>query len=97
MWGLHPGWEPVKWVVSALVAALAAAAFWLPRERSAERLAAAGAALLIGVELTTVYWYWYYVVWFLPYLLVALFSRSYAGSVRNSGRLSASAVASNSS
>jgi len=97
MWGLHPGWEPVKWVVGALVAALAAATFWLPRERSTERLAAAGAALLIGVELTTVYWYWYYVVWFLPYLLVALFSRSYAGSVRNSGRLSASAVASNSS
>jgi Glycosyltransferase family 87 len=97
MWGLHPAWEPVKWVVGGLAAALALAAFWLPRERSLERLAAAGAALLIAVELTATYWYWYYVVWFLPYLLVALFSRSYAGSVRNSGSSSASAVATNSS
>lgn len=97
MWGLHPAWEPVKWVVAGLAAVMGAAAFFIPRERSLERLAATGAALLIAVELTAVYWYWYYVVWFLPYLLIALFSRSYAGNVRNSGSSSASAVASNKS
>jgi hypothetical protein len=97
MWGLYPSWDPVHVVVEVVAVGLAAAAFVLPRERTPERIAAAGAALLIALELTTVYWYYFYLVWLLPYALVALFSRSYAGSVRNSGSSSASAVASNSS
>jgi hypothetical protein len=97
LWGLHPSLEPLQVVFQLIAVALAAAAFVLPRERNLERLAAAGAAILIATQLTAVYWYYFYIVWFLPYFLVALFSRSYAGSVRNSGRSSASAVASNSS
>jgi hypothetical protein len=97
MWGLHPSWKPVHVVVEALALGLAAAAFALPRERTPERIAAAGAALLIALQLATVYWYYFYLAWMLPYALVALFSFSYAGSVRNSGSSSPSAVASNSS
>jgi hypothetical protein len=93
IWGLHAAWEPLRPIVTVLVALMAAGAFFLPGERPLPRLAAAGAALLLAVQLTAIHWYWFYVPWFLPYLLVALFSRSYAGSVRNSGSSSASAVA----
>jgi hypothetical protein len=95
IWGLHPAWDAVRPVFTVLVALAAAAALLLPRERSTVRLAAGGAALLIAVQLTAIHWYWFYIPWFLPYLLVALFSRSYAGSVRNSGSSSESAVATN--
>jgi hypothetical protein len=97
MWGLHPSWKPVHAVVEALALGLAAASFTFPRERTPERIAAAGAALVIALQLATVYWYYFYLVWMLPYAFVALFSFSYAGSVRNSGSSSPSAVASNSS
>jgi Glycosyltransferase family 87 len=93
LWGLWPALEPLQRVVQATALLMAVAAFWLPRERSLERLTAAGAALLIAAQLSTVYWYYVYVAWFLPYLVFALISRSYAGSVRNSGISSASAVA----
>jgi hypothetical protein len=97
LWGLWPAFKPLQYVVQAGALLLAAASFALPRERTMERLAACGAALLIAAQLSTVYWYYFYVVWFLPYALVALLSRSYAGSVRNSGSSSARAVAMNSS
>ncbi len=97
IWGLHPAWEPLRPVVTGAAALAAAAAFLLPRERSLVSVAAAGAALVIASQLTAIHWYWFYVPWFLPYALVAFLSRSYAGSVRNSGSSSASAVASNSS
>ena len=97
LWGLWPSLKPLQYVVQAAAVLLAALSFSLPRERSIERVAACGAALLIVAQLSTVYWYYFYVVWFLPYLLVALLSRSYAGSVRNSGSSSARAVATNSS
>ena len=95
LWGLWPVLKPLQYVVQACALTLGVASFWLPRERTLERLAACGAALLIAAQLSTVYWYYFYVVWFLPYLLVALFSTSYAGSVRNSGSSSARAVAMN--
>lgn len=97
LWGLWPALKSLQYVIQACALGLAVASFWLPRERTVERLAATGAALLIAAQLSTVYWYYFYVVWFLPYLLVALFSTSYAGSVRNSGSSSARAVAMNSS
>jgi Glycosyltransferase family 87 len=97
IWGLHPWWRQFHGVFTGLVALMALASIIVPRERSIPRLAAFGAALLIAAQLTAIHWYYYYVPWFLPYAFVGLFSRSYAGSVRNSGRSLASAVASNSS
>jgi hypothetical protein len=95
LWGLWPALKPLQYLVQVCALTLGVASFWLPRERTLERLAGCGAALLIAAQLSTVYWYYFSVVWFLPYLLVALFSTSYAGSVRNSGSSSARAVAMN--
>jgi hypothetical protein len=97
IWGLHPGLEPLRPIVTALAVLLALGSLFLPRDRSLPRLAASGATLIIAAQLGAIHWYWFYVPWFLPYAFVAFFSTSYAGSVRNSGSSSASAVASNSS
>ena len=39
-------------------------------------MAALGAALLIGVQLTMHHWFYLYIVWFYPLLLVAMAVRS---------------------
>jgi hypothetical protein len=46
-------------------------AVW-PRRRTLRRLAAFSAALVIGFELTTNYWFYPYVTWFEPYVFMAL-------------------------
>ena len=46
-------------------------AMW-PRRRTIRRLAAFSAALIIGFELTTNYWFYPYVTWFEPFVFVAL-------------------------
>ena len=46
-------------------------AVW-PRRRTVRRLAAFSAALVIGFELTTNYWFYPYVTWFEPFVFVAL-------------------------
>ena len=43
-----------------------------PRRRTVRRLAAFSAALVIGFQLTTNYWYYPYVTWFEPFVFLAL-------------------------
>jgi hypothetical protein len=43
-----------------------------PRHRTMRRLAAFSAALVIGFQLTTSYWYYPYVTWFEPFVFLAL-------------------------
>jgi hypothetical protein len=53
-------------VVLALVLAL------VPRRRGLVGLAAACAAVLIALQLGASYWFYLYLVWFLPFVLLAL-------------------------
>lgn len=71
IWGLHPSLAPAHWLFVAVAVVLVLASFVLPRERSVPRLAAASAALLVVAQLTSVYWYFFYISWFLPAALVA--------------------------
>ncbi len=43
-----------------------------PRRKKLTQVAALGAALLIGVQLTMHHWFYLYIVWFYPLLLVAM-------------------------
>jgi hypothetical protein len=43
-----------------------------PRRRTVRRLAALSAALVIGFQLTTDYWFYPYVTWFEPFVFLAL-------------------------
>ena len=46
---------------------------FVPRRRDALQVAALGAAVLIATQLIAIHWFYLYIVWFAPFLLVALF------------------------
>ncbi len=58
--------------VKIFAVALALTGAFFPRERHFGRLAALAAAVMIAVELTAEHWFYLYIVWFLPMLLVAI-------------------------
>ena len=71
IWGQVDGLAPLRTAILIGVAGLAIAfAFW-PRHKSLTQVAALGAALLIGAQLTAEHWFYLYIVWFYPLLLVA--------------------------
>lgn len=74
-WGLYSIPDPVRqaWLGFAVVVAVVAGVF--PRrgeERTPERLAALAAGVLIAAELAAVYWFYTYIVWFLPAVAIAV-------------------------
>jgi hypothetical protein len=73
VWGQNSGLEPLLWLVKAAVVGLAVAVAFVPRRRDTIQVAALGAAVLIATQLIAVHWFYLYIVWFFPFLLVALF------------------------
>ena len=53
-----------------VIGALALA--WVPRRRSPLRMAALTAAVLIGFELVLTHWFYLYLPWFFPFVVLAL-------------------------
>ena len=72
IWGQVDGLEPLRLAILAAVGALAVLFAFRPRQKTLTQLAALGAALLIGLQLTAEHWFYLYVVWFYPLLLVAM-------------------------
>jgi hypothetical protein len=69
------GQVSLDWLRSALIAATAVLSLALafrPRRKSLVQVAALGAALLIALQLTLQHWFYLYIVWFYPLLLVAM-------------------------
>jgi hypothetical protein len=74
IWGLYDLTAPQHvWQVVAALFALAVAL--LPRRRDVVGLAALAAAVVIALQLGLTYWFYLYLVWFFPFLAVALFAR----------------------
>ncbi len=71
LWGLD-GLRPV---VQALAVGLAVGLALVPRRRDLVGLAALGAAVLVALQLSTTYWFFLYLAWFFPLLLVAVLGR----------------------
>jgi hypothetical protein len=72
LWGQVAGLEPLRIAILISVGMLSVAlAFW-PKQKKLTQVAALGAALLIGLQLTAQHWFYLYIVWFYPLLLVAL-------------------------
>lgn len=72
LWGQHPGLRPVQLALMALVA-LGALALWRwPRRLDLVGITAFSGALIIGLELTLTHWFYLYVPWFLPFVLLAV-------------------------
>jgi hypothetical protein len=74
IWGQVAWLEPARIAILAAVAAMAVLFAFHPKEKQLFQVAALGAALLIGVQLTMHHWFYLYIVWFYPLLLVALAS-----------------------
>jgi hypothetical protein len=72
VWGQADlGWLHTMVKVAAVALALLVAFF--PRRPDARQMAALGAAVLIVVQLAATHWFYLYVVWFVPFVFVALF------------------------
>jgi hypothetical protein len=74
IWGLY-GWDKAQAVVQAGAVLLAVAVAFLPRRRDLIGLSALAAAVLIALQLGVTHWFYLYIVWFLPLVLVALLGR----------------------
>jgi len=83
LWGYYGGLdvaqEIVKW--SAVAFALALGLIKTPRDTVG--LAALSAAVLIALQLAVTHWFYLYLAWFIPVLLVALVMPRGAGPVRS--------------
>jgi hypothetical protein len=72
IWGQVESLEWLRIAILAGTGALALALAFVPRQKSLLQVAAFSAALIIGVQLTLHHWFYLYIVWFYPLLLVAL-------------------------
>lgn len=78
IWGQAPSLAFLQPVVRAGVAVLAIAVAFYPRIKTPVQVAALAAAVTIAVQLTATHWFYFYVVWFLPFVLVASFASQQA-------------------
>jgi len=74
VWGQVPGLEPLRIAILVGVGLMSIAFAFRPKHKSLTQVAALGAALLIGVQLTAQHWFYLYIVWFYPLLLVGISS-----------------------
>lgn len=72
IWGQAPSLEPIR-VGILVLAGIASLAFAIyPRQKSLVQLASLAAALMLLLQLTLHHWFYLYIVWFYPLLLVSL-------------------------
>ncbi len=71
IWGQVPALEPLRIALLLGTGALSLALAFVPRRKSPVQLAALAAALLIALQLTMQHWFYLYIVWFYPLLLLA--------------------------
>ncbi len=72
LWGQHTGWKPVQMGLTLLVALAGLAVVRWPRHVDLRVVCALAAALLIGTQLTLTHWFYLYIPWFLPFVLIAV-------------------------
>src|SRR5581483_9143420 len=75
IWGFRD-WTGAQHVVQALGVILAVALAFVPRRQDVAGLAAACAAVLIGLELGVTHWFYLYIPWFFGLVMLALLARS---------------------
>jgi hypothetical protein len=91
IWGLY-GWNAARHVAEGAAFALAIVLALVPRREDLVGLAAGCAAILIGVQLAVEHWFYLYIPWFFPIVMVALLGR-YAAPALSVKPDEASAVA----
>jgi hypothetical protein len=74
IWGQVESLDWLQLVFKIGAAGLALLVAFVPRRVDARAVAALGAAVLIALQLTATHWFYLYIVWFVPFVLVALFA-----------------------
>jgi hypothetical protein len=72
IWGQAESLEPLRVAILAATGVLALALAFVPRRKSLLQVAAFSAALMLGVQIALHHWFYLYIVWFFPLLLIAL-------------------------
>jgi hypothetical protein len=73
VWGQVDSLEWLQTVVKCAAVGLALVVAFVPRRPDERQVAALGAAVLIALQLAVTHWFYLYVVWFAPFVLVAMF------------------------
>ena len=73
LWGLHPSLGWLQDVVKVAGLLFAGALAFVPRRRDLRQVAALGAAALIAAQLSVNHWFYFYIPWFTPFALLAMF------------------------
>ena len=73
LWGLHPSLGWLQDVVKVAGLVFAGALAFVPRRRDLRQVAALGAAALIATQLSVNHWFYFYIPWFTPFALLAMF------------------------
>jgi hypothetical protein len=72
IWGLWGHLKVLQRIVQGAAVGLAVVVAFVPRRRGLVEVAALGGAVLIALQLGVTYWFYLYIVWFLPLVIVAL-------------------------
>jgi hypothetical protein len=73
IWGQEPQLEWLHIGVLVFACLLALTVAFVPRRKSPMQVAALAAAVIVAIELTADHWFYLYLVWFAPLVLVASF------------------------
>ncbi|HXS47476.1 MAG TPA: hypothetical protein VN756_08430 [Solirubrobacterales bacterium] len=74
IWGQVPSLEALRIAILIATGLMALAFAFVPKHKTLTQVAALGGALLIALQLTAQHWFYLYIVWFYPLLLVAMAS-----------------------
>jgi len=74
VWGQAPSLDFLQGAVRIAVVGLALGVALWPRFKTPVQVAALAGAVTIALQLTAGHWFYFYVVWFLPFVLVAAFA-----------------------
>jgi hypothetical protein len=81
IWGQAPSLEPLRIAILVVTSLMSLTFAVVPKRKSLVQVAALAAALLISLQLTAQHWFYLYIVWFYPLLLVAMASLDREGGV----------------
>jgi Glycosyltransferase family 87 len=74
IWGQVDSLDWLQTVLKFATVGLALVVAFVPRRPDLRQTAALGAAVLIAVQLVATHWFYLYIVWFVPFVFVALFA-----------------------
>ena len=74
VWGLKPSLGRVQDLARVFPVLFGAALFFVPKRRTPVQVAGLGAAVLIATQVGSTHWFYFFILWWTPYVLINLFA-----------------------